>query len=107
MSGKMTNDDYENTPLVDRERMGRLIRAARIVGGFDRVEDAAAEITRKTGYKMTSRTLYAIERGEQALTLEQMLALAMTFEPPGGVTFFNGGFRSDVQEMFAARRGDR
>lgn len=99
MSGKMTQNDQPLSPLVDRVQMGRLIRAARTIAGFDRVEDAARAVVDRTGISMSARTLYALERGEQALTLEHMLAIVMTFTPPGNVVFFNGGYRDDVQRM--------
>lgn len=81
--------------------MGRLIRAARTIAGYDRVEDAVVAIRERTGYEISARTLYALERGEQPLTLEQMLAIAMTLHPPGNIVFFNGGYRQDVQKMLA------
>lgn len=99
---KMSKFDQSRAPLVDRVQMGRLFRAARTIAGFDRVEDAVKAINDKTGYNMTSRALYALERGEQAVTLEHMLAVTMTFSPPGNVVFFNGGYRADVQEMLAS-----
>lgn len=103
VTGKMSKSNQAEppAPLVDRVQMGRLIRAARTIAGFDRVEDAAQSITEKTGYRMSARTLYGLERGEQSLTLEHMLAIVMTFEPPGSIVFFNGGYRSDIQQMLA------
>lgn len=91
-------------PLVDKVQMGRLIRAARIVAGYDRVDDAAEAISEMTGTTMSSRTLYALERGEQTISLEQMIAVVMTFRPPGDIVFFEGGTRPDVQQMFGATR---
>lgn len=99
MNTEMSRFPAGAQPLVNRTQMGRLLRAARVIAGFDRVEDAAAAIHEKTGVAMSARTLYALERGEQALTLEHMLAFVMTFEPPGSVVFFNGGYRDDVQAM--------
>ena len=93
-------------PLVDRIQMGRLIRAARIVAGYDRVEDAAAAVQHETGVKMTARMLYSLERGEQTVSMEHMIAVVMTFQPPGAIRFFEGGTRGDVQAMFDLSRGD-
>lgn len=84
-------------PLVDRAHMGRLFRAARIMAGYDRVEDAAAAVHQATGAQISARTWYALERGEQAVTLDQMLAAAMTFRPPTGVGFFREAVRADVK----------
>lgn len=58
-------------PIFDRHTYGRLARAARIIAGHDRVEDAAVAITERTGLDLSSRTLYAIERGEQEPSIRQ------------------------------------
>lgn len=89
----------ERGPLVDRERMGRLLRAARIVAGYDRVEDAAHAMTESTGLTISSRTLYALERGEQSVSLDHLIAAAMTFRPPTGIAFFREAVRDDVKSM--------
>lgn len=87
-------------PLVDRAQMGRLFRAARIVAGYDRVEDAAAAVQDLSGTHISARTLYALERGEQALTLEHFIGVLLTFRPPGNAGFFLSGFRQDVQRIY-------
>lgn len=89
----------QSSPVIDRDQMGRLIRAARTIAGFDRVEDAANAISERTGHRMSTRTLYALERGEQNLSLEHLIQIVMTFRPPGNVVFFNGAYRDDVREM--------
>lgn len=71
------------------------------MAGHDRVEDAAKAITEATGVSMSARTLYALERGEQAITLEHYLAVAITFRPPSPMAFFVRGYREDVQRMVA------
>lgn len=83
-------------PIVDRAQMGRLFRASRIVAGFDNVEAAAQAMTERTGMKISARTLYALERGEQMFSLDVVLAAAMTYGPPQGFAFFRGALRPDI-----------
>lgn len=87
--------------ILDAEQFGRLLRAARIVAGFDRVRDAAAAIRNTSGVAITERALYALERGEQRVTVEQLLGVVVTYRPIGGGAFFAGAVRRDA---FAALR---
>ena len=90
-------------PLVDSEEFGRRVRAARILARCDRVADACALIEERTGLHMSERTLYAIERGEQAVSLEQFTAIAYGLRPPGGNVFFTPTLRSDVLDYYATQ----
>lgn len=91
-------------PLVDAEMLGRLLRAARIVAGFDRVEDAAQAVADTSGFHLTSRTLYALERGEQKATLEQLIAAVVAYRPPTGGGFFLQAVREDLREILDQTR---
>lgn len=93
--------------IIDRQRFGRLARAARVIAGFDRVEDAAAAIRETAGIEVSARTLYAIERGEQDATMPQFLAMNLTYRPPSGVWYWDTALREDVRDgLGAARRGE-
>lgn len=93
--------------LIDREKFGRLARAARVIAGFDRVEDAAAAIRKTAGVEVSTRTLYALERGEQDATMPQFLAINLTYRPPSGVWYWDSALREDVRDGLArARRGE-
>lgn len=91
-------------PIFDRATFGRLLRAARIIAGFDSVAEAAAEITKRTGVAVSDRTIYALERGEQDPTAPQFLAVAVTFRPPGGEGYWSACMRSDVLAYYAESR---
>lgn len=93
--------DKPTLPLIDPIVYGRLVKAARIMAGYDRVTDAAAGVTRKTGVKMSDRTLYSIERGSHVPSIEQYMALLLTYSPPTGDGFFMQCFREDVRERLA------
>lgn len=102
-----TQRSGSDAPLVDGKQYGRLLRAARIVAGFDRVEDAAHAVQEMTGVHLTARSLYALERGEQRPTVEVFFAVLMTYRPPGATRFFMGALRDDLQNYLveSARGG--
>ena len=91
-------------PILDRDAFGRLLRAARIIAGYDRVEDAVAAIHETAAVDMSERTLYALERGEQEPTAAQFLAVIITFEPPSGAVYWFGCFRPDIRAYFIRSR---
>jgi transcriptional regulator with XRE-family HTH domain len=90
-------------PIFDRHTYGRLLRAARIIAGYDRVEDVPPAILEATGVELSARTIYALERGEQEPTATQFLALVMTLRPPAGETYWQSALRADVLAYYAAR----
>lgn len=94
--------------LIDRKVMGRLLRGARIIEGFDSVSDAAKAIREMTGVKVTDRALYQIERGEAMPSFELVLAMTMVYRPPGGTTFLDRAYRPEIIEFIEkVRREDR
>lgn len=93
-------------PLIDPIVVGRRLRGARIVAGHDRVSDACKAIKSVTGVSISERTLYAIERGEQLPNWEQIIALIMAFDPPGGMRYLEPALRSDSVAWFLAKRGE-
>lgn len=97
--------DSQIEPLLDASVVGRRLRGARIVAGFDRVQDACVAI-HELGVSLSERTLYAIERGEQLPSWEQMIALMMVYDPPGGMRYTEPALRADAQEWFRAKRAE-
>lgn len=94
--------------LIDKKVMGRLLRGARIIEGFDSVADAAKAIREMTGVKVTDRALYQIERGEVMPSFELVLAMSMVYRPPGGTTFLDRAYRPEILEFIEkVRREDR
>lgn len=89
-----------NEPLIDRQAYGRLLRAARIVAGYDRVEDAVQHVHQDTGLHLSPRTWYALERGEQGVTLEQHLAILLGLRPPSGPEFFRAALSPLLRETW-------
>lgn len=76
--------------------MGRLLRGARIIAGFDSVAEAAKAIREVTGVKVSDRALYQFERGEAMPTYEQMLAITIVYNPPGGTTFMDRAYKPEI-----------
>lgn len=91
-------------PLIDAEIVGRRLRGARIVAGYDRVADACKAVVSTAGISLSERTLYAIERGEQLPNWEQIVALVMTYDPPGGMRYVEAALRPSALEWFVAKR---
>ncbi len=96
----------DTEPIFDQHTYGRLARAARIIAGHDRVEDAAQAIHERLGVEISARSLYAIERGEQMPTITQYFAIVLAFTPPGGANYWDSAFSEPVQAYFA-KRSDR
>jgi hypothetical protein len=95
--------DAEVRPIFDGVVYGRLLRAARIIAGFDTVKDCLAHIHERTGLALSERTLYAIERGEQTPTVEQYFAFAIACQPPGGLAYWESAFNDQVRGEFSRR----
>lgn len=89
--------------MFDPVAYGRLARAARIIAGHDRVEDAAHAIAELTGVEISARTVYAIERGEQSPSVEQYVALSLAYRPPGGPGYWDGSLSPEAQAFFRER----
>ena len=88
----MEDQKYDDGPrpggLVDPVIFGRRLRAARIMAGFDRVVDLVDALDRKTGVRVSERTAYAIERGEQLPSVDFLMAVILTLHIQGGIEYF-------------------
>jgi hypothetical protein len=82
-------------PLVDEVRFGNLVRAARIAAGVMTTREAAAALT-SIGFNVSERSLSAIERGEQKITVALMVGACVAFRPPHGIMFFAPAIRQDA-----------
>lgn len=85
-----------STPLIDPALLGRRLRGARIIAGYDRVADACRAVKQDSDVAISERTLYAIERGEQLPSFEQIAALMMTYDPPGAWSYVHPAMRADL-----------
>ncbi|HAM24577.1 MAG TPA: hypothetical protein DCM51_03345 [Actinobacteria bacterium] len=87
--------------IIDLVTFGRRLRAARIIAGYDRVNDLTAILRGRYGVDVSDRTVYAIERGEQMPHLDLFLAVVAILDPPGD--HFLPAYRSDVAQLIASR----
>lgn len=78
----------ERRNLVDPLALGRRIRGARTLAGYESTAAATAAVADRLGIHVSDRTLYSVERGEQEATWELLVALVLVLEPPGGMRFF-------------------
>lgn len=104
MSHDETSQDRNNPVPFDRAAFGRLVRAARVIAGIDTVAELSELIARRSNVHLSERTLYAIERGEQDVTVIQYIAIVMTLDPPGGALYWDRCLSTDVAGYFQARR---
>lgn len=75
-------------PRVNQERMGQLIRGARFAAGYSSTQACIDALSAIANFDLKLWTLRAIERGEQLPSLEQLNALALLLQPPGGIHYF-------------------
>lgn len=93
-------------PLLDLKKYGRLVKAARIMKGYESASLACRAIKEQTGLHVTERALYSIERGEQMPSAEQYLAIGVTLNPVNGWDFFHEAMSHIVTETLGGARGD-
>lgn len=88
----------DQAPLVDYADLGRRFKAARILAGHESVTAGCDAIADQTGLHIPHRAMYAIEKGEQHPSIEQYMAVLMTYRPPYGGDFLLPAFRDDVRK---------
>jgi DNA-binding XRE family transcriptional regulator len=91
-------------PSVTLAYLGRRLRGARVIAGYDRMTDFASAIERVCGVSISARTLYAIERGEQMPSLEHTICILSVLPPEEQEALLQSAVRPDVHERlwFAA-----
>jgi hypothetical protein len=88
------------SPIVDPGAFGRRLRSARVLAGFDRVVDLVGELRRLTGLSVAAPTIWAIERGEQLPSFEQVIAFVAVIKPEGGFNYFVPAIKGDVAALY-------
>ena len=66
--------EIKKSDFLDYKRFGEILRGVRIASGYESVEDLIIDVRLKTGYKISSTSIYRIENGNRALPLEAYLA---------------------------------
>lgn len=84
--------------MIDSQDLGRRVRAARVLAGIENI-GVVTEAIGDLGIVVSDRTLYAIERGEQPVAYDLLVALINILQPPGGLRFFNPAIREDLREQ--------
>ncbi|TLM98833.1 MAG: hypothetical protein FDZ75_01465 [Actinobacteria bacterium] len=85
-----------NQSIIDLAKFGVLLRSARLVAGYDRASDFSRALS-ELGVKMSDDVIYNIERGEQAMRVDQYFAALMLLKPKGGHDWFSAAFRDDLR----------
>lgn len=84
----MPNTRRDEATLIDPIVLGKHVRAARVLAGHENIASVTTLMREQLGVRVSDRTLYAIERGEQLPAWEVVVALVLVLEPPGGARFF-------------------
>ena len=64
-------------PVLDKGKLGAMMRYMRTNAGFANAEDFAKAITETTGYKISKETIYKYESGAQEPKLSAFVAAEM------------------------------
>ncbi|MBI5230561.1 MAG: helix-turn-helix transcriptional regulator [Coriobacteriales bacterium] len=85
-----------DTP-VSLTAFGRRLKAARAIAGYDRMTDLASAIEAACGTSISARSLYAIERGEQMPSYEQLVCIIVVMPIESQQDLFRAAIRPDLQ----------
>ncbi|MFZ5852287.1 MAG: helix-turn-helix domain-containing protein [Actinomycetota bacterium] len=85
--------------MLDATTFGRLARAARIMAGYDRQQEAAEAFNGLRDFTISVRTLGAVERGEVVPTVEFLMAATAVYNPPGGLAYWVAAVRDDMRQL--------
>jgi len=97
VSRQRSESTKDSTPVRLTE-LGRRLRAARTIAGYDRMTDLASAIEEISGMGISARTLYAIERGEQMPHFEQMVCILAALPSDEQRLFVEPAIREDIRE---------
>ena len=94
----------DQRPIIDPIELGRCVRAARVLAGMDNAGEVV-EALAQIGVHASTRTLYAIERGQQLPHLDLFVGLVMILHPPEGQRFFDRALSPEALTAFTKGRG--
>jgi hypothetical protein len=75
-------------PLVNKARFGRRVAAARSDAGYSSRPKCIAALRSQLDFEMAGWALGSIERGERLPEADELAALALLLDPPGGIHYF-------------------
>lgn len=85
--------------MIDKNVFGRNIKAARLLAEPPLLSaEELAEALNEAGYEVSTRTVYAWERGESLPSLDLTLGLIAVLRPRGGLRFFENAFPEEQWE---------
>jgi transcriptional regulator with XRE-family HTH domain len=105
----MSEIERGSTPpsrAVPPEELGRRLRAARTIAGFDRMTDFATAIAETTGVSISARSLYAMERGEQMPSFEQMICILAALPASEQLLAFDLAIKPDIRRHLWFHEGE-
>lgn len=93
------------SPLFNTDEFGRRCKAARILAGCRNVSDAV-ELLAQHGVQISTRALYALERGQTVPSVPLYFAMTVAYDPPGGLAYWEPAFSTDAIEFIHRRLAD-
>lgn len=92
-------------PIVNKRLFGALLRTLRkdpdrVGCGFDRGQAFCDALLTRAGLRMSERTLYDIEKGQQEATFSEVVAFVIALKPEGGIHYFSPALPPDTAVQF-------
>lgn len=86
--------------VIDWEAYGTVLKAARLANGFTRGKTLVEEVERRTGMKISERTIYALEDASRAPSADIFLALQQVLPELSDPEYIRPVFRnSNIKVM--------
>ena len=88
------DEDKSRERVIDLVLFGKYLKGLRVRQGYEPADSLAADIESRCGVSVSTRTIYAIERGEQLPRLDVLLALLVVLEED--LTYFYPAFSDRI-----------
>ncbi len=85
--------------ILDRKRLGNILRGARIEAGYESVEKLGDQIAEMFDFRIADSVLYSYERGRTIPSLESMYILMTLLPPLGGLSRVNAAITHPLVEQ--------
>lgn len=95
-----TDERDDPMPVFNKVKLGKRLRAARYLAGYDKAQELADALSRELGDEYSKDAIYRVERGETMPSVELMFGILIVCEPPGGVGFLEVAVQADQKDAF-------
>jgi len=95
------DDALRAEPVINLPRFGSYLKGLRVRQGYEAAEQLIETLKTQHGVEVSTRTMWAIERGEQLPRLDLLLALLVVLDER--LDYFYPAFRDDIVERLRGR----